>query len=150
MEDIVEKLKALSLPEKLIAGGGVLMFIAGFFPWWSWSELGFSASEGGWGQPGSIWSVLVILISLVLAGIVLARALGNVALPDLGPSLTWPKVFAGAGVAIVVLMLLKLWRIMDVPAGGMGWGFFVAIIAAALVVAGCFLMYQEMEGRRTT
>ena len=52
MENIVEKLKALSLAQKLVAGGGVLMLIASFMPWYSFSELGFSFTQSGWDAPG--------------------------------------------------------------------------------------------------
>ncbi len=152
MENVVEKLKNLSLPEKLIAGGGALMFIASFFPWWSWSEGPFSFHKDGWGAPGSIWSVLVILIALALMGLVLAVNLADVKLPDpttYNPKATWGTIYGGAGGLLALLMLLKFWRIMAAPAGGMGWGFFIAIIAAAAIVAGCAMVFQE-EKRRTT
>src|SRR3989304_4721979 len=116
----MERFNALSLGEKLIAGGGVLMFIAGFLPWWSWSEGGFSGSSDGWSFPGSMWSVLVVIVSLALLAVVLAPALANVKLPDLPPNVTWGMVYGGAAAAIVVLMLLKLWRILAFPAGGVG------------------------------
>ena len=148
MENIVEKLKALSLAQKLVAGGGVLMLIASFMPWYSFSELGFSFTQSGWDAPGSIWSLLAIVVSLAAAGAVLAESVGNIKLPDLGPSTTWGMLYGGAGAAVAVLMLLKLWRIMAVPVGGMGWGFFVAIVAAAIVAAGGYLLYTEEKAKK--
>lgn len=141
----MERLNELNLSEKLIAGGGVLMLIAAFLPWWSYSEGPFSVSKSGFGAPGSIWSLLAILICIGLAGIVLATKFGNVTLPDLG-TITWGQVFGGSAIALALFMLLKLWRIMDVEVGGMGFGFFVGLIAAAAVGYGAFLKFQESGG----
>jgi hypothetical protein len=137
----VENLNKLSTAEKAIAGGGILMFIASFFNWWSFSEAGFSASQSGW--EGAIWSVLAILICLALAALVLATKFGNVNMPDLPENVTWGKVFGGAAVAVVVLMLLKAWRISAMDAGGFDIGFFLGLIAAAAVVYGGYTIYSE-------
>ena len=139
---MMEKVNVLSLPEKLIAGGGVLMLIASIFDWFSYSGFG----EGGWGKPGSIWSVLAILISLVLAAVILATRLGNVQMPALPQNLTWGQVWGGGAAAIVVLMVLKAWRIMDVPVGGFGIGFFIAVVATVAIAYGGFLMYTAEKG----
>src|SRR5215204_4041263 len=99
-----EKLNQLSLGEKLIAGGGLLMLIAGlFFDWWHYSLGGVgSAGTGGFDEPGSIWSTLAILISIVLAGIVVAVKFGNIQMPALPAGWTWGMIY-GAGAALVVL-----------------------------------------------
>ena len=139
-----EKLMALSTPEKAIAGGGVLMLIASFFDWFHANFEGIvSVGRSGWGAPGSIWSVLAILISLALAAAVLVPRLGNVMLPALPENVTWGKVFGGGAAAIVVLILLKAWRIMDVPIGGFGIGFFIAIVATAAIAYGGYMIYSE-------
>jgi hypothetical protein len=137
MDKWMEKFKTLSLPEQLIAAGGVLMLIASIFDWFSYSGFG----EGGWGKPGSIWSVLAILISIILAGVIIATRLGNVQMPALPQNLTWGKVWGGGAAAVVVLMLLKAWRIMDVPVGGFGLGFFIGVVAAAMIAYGGFMLY---------
>jgi hypothetical protein len=157
----LEKVKAMSLAEKLIAGGGALMLIASFFDWWHFDTgdllpeefrgfaeaVGASASGGysGWGDPGGIWSVLAILLSIGLAGLVVATRVGDIALPALPENVTWGKVFGGAAVVLVVLMLLKFWRIMAAPVGGMGIGFFIAIVALAIIGYGCYLIYSEEQ-----
>ena len=138
----MDKINLLSMPEKAIAGGGILMLIASFLDWWSYSVEGFgSVGEGGWGSPGSIWGVLAILISIVLAAIVLGTRLANMQMPALPESVTWGKVWGGGAAAVVVLMLLKAWRIMDVPVGGFGIGFFLGVIAAAAIAYGGYMMY---------
>jgi hypothetical protein len=138
-----EKLNALSLAEKLIAGGGLLMLIASFFNWFSYSEIGFSVGSDGWSAPGSIWSTLAILVSIILAGIVIATKMGNVQMPALPQNLTWGQVWGGGAAAVVILMLLKLWRILAFPVGGPALGFFIALIAMAAIAYGGWLLYSE-------
>jgi hypothetical protein len=140
---MMEKLNVLTLPEKLIAGGGVLMFIASFFSWIGYQEFGYD----GWSWPGSTWSTLAILVSIVLAAVVLATRVWNVKMPDLPENLTWGKVFGGGAAAVAVLMLLKAWRILAAPAGSFDIGFFIALIATAMIVYGGYMLYnQEKTG----
>jgi hypothetical protein len=139
----VENLNKLSTAEKAIAGGGILMLIASFFNWWGGSIAGTSFGSSGWGSPGAIWSVLAILVCIALAGLVLATKFGNVNMPDLPENVTWGKIFGGAAVAVVVLMLLKAWQISAEDAGGFQIGFFLGLIAAAAVVYGGYTIYSE-------
>jgi uncharacterized membrane protein len=139
----VENLNKLSTAEKAIAVGGILMLIASFFNWWSVSIAGESAGRSGWGEPGAIWSVLAILVCIALAAFILATKFGNLNMPDLPENVTWGKVFGGAAVAVVVLMLLKAWRISAADAGGFDIGFFLGLIAAAAVVYGGYTIYSE-------
>lgn len=159
MDKALEKFNALSLAEKLLIGGAVLMFIASFLSWWHYDAasaipaelrgvagaLGAKTSYGfdGWSRPGSIWSVLAILLSLGLAGIVAATRFANVALPALPPNWTWGMVFGGGAAAVVVLMLLKAWRILAAPVGSFGIGFFIAVVATAAIAYGGYLIYSE-------
>lgn len=142
-----EKIKNLSLAEQLVAGGGILMLIASFFDWWHFSAgvEGFSISGGfdGWGDPGSIWSVLAILVSIVMAGVVIATKVGNVQMPALPQNVTWGQVWGGGAAAVVVLMLLKAWRILAAPVGGFGIGFWIAVVATVAIAYGGFLLYTK-------
>ena len=144
----MDKLNQLSTPEKAIAGGGALMLIASFFDWWHYSVAGFgSVGESGWGKPAEIWSILAILVSLALAGVVLSTRLGNVQMPALPQGVTWGQVWGGGAALLVVLMLLKAWRITAVPAGGFGLGFFIGVIAAAAIAYGGYMLYTEEKSR---
>ena len=144
----MDKLNALSTPEKAIAGGGVLMLVASLLDWWHVSASGFgSFGEIGWGPPGSIWGILAILLSISLAGVVLSTRLGNIQMPALPEILTWGKVWGGGAAAIVVFMLLKAWRITEVPVGGFGIGFFLGVIAAAAIAYGGYMLYTEEKAR---
>src|SRR5215211_2347038 len=120
----------MSTGEKLVAGGGILMLIASIFDWWHASLGVISVGQNGWEAPGGIWSILAILVSLILAGIVIALRLGNMRMPDLPENVTWGKIFAAGGAIVLILMLLKAWRITAAPVGGFGIGFFIALIAA--------------------
>jgi hypothetical protein len=143
---VQEKLNQLSLGEKLVAGGGILMLIASIFDWWHYSAGPISVGQDAWSSPGSIWGTLAVLLSIILAGIVLAVRLGNVTMPNLPAGWTWGMVY-GAGAALVVLfVLLKAWRIMAVPAGGFGIGFFLGVIATAAIAYGGFALYNADKG----
>ena len=87
----MDKLNTLSNGEKLIAGGGVVMLIASFLPWYK-IDFGsiVSVSRNGWQSPGAIWSLLAVLIGIVMAGAILGPKFANIQLPDLG-SITWPR-----------------------------------------------------------
>jgi hypothetical protein len=139
----MDKINEMSTGEKLIAGGGVLMLIASFLNWWHASIGPISVGQSGWDAPGSLWGILAILLSIVLAGIVIAWRLGNVAMPALPENVTWGIVFGGGAALVVVFMLLKAWRITAAPVGGFGIGFFLGLIAAVCIAAGGYLLYSE-------
>jgi hypothetical protein len=137
----VDKINALSNGEKLIAGGGILMLIASFLPWYKVSVLGFSVSFNGWEAPGAIWSVLAVIISVILAAAVLAPKLGNMQLPNLG-TVTYGQVFLGGGVLVALCIILKLIN----ESSSMSYGFFLGILAAAAIAGGGYLLYTEEKG----
>ncbi|HEY7268209.1 MAG TPA: hypothetical protein VH951_00145 [Dehalococcoidia bacterium] len=125
--------------EKLVVGGAALMLIASFLPWYSVSlgPLG-SFHRSGWQSPGALWSVLALLISLGFAGIILGRKFGNLQLPDLG-QFTWGQAALAAGAVVALCILLKLIN----ESSSMAIGFFLGIIAAALVAVGGYFRYTE-------
>jgi hypothetical protein len=143
----VDKLNTLSNGEKLIAGGGILMLIASFLPWYKidldFGEFGSaSASASGWESPGALWSILALICGIAMAAAVLLPKFANVVLPDLG-SVTWPQAFLGLGVAALVFVLLKLLN----ESSYMSYGFFLGIIAAIALAAGGYLYFTENGGK---
>jgi hypothetical protein len=158
-----EKLNQLSLGEKLVVGGAVVIFLASILFNWAEASVSFggissSDGDGGWGAPGSIWSSLAILISIALAGIIIATKFGNVQMPALPNGITWGMVY-GAGAALVILfMLLKAWRIIALPGCGgadlegidcsIGFaiGYWIGLIGAILVAAGGYFLYTADKG----
>jgi hypothetical protein len=143
MDRIMERINELSLPEKLISGGGILMLIASFFDWWHASFQGVSGGESAWGDPGAIWGILMVLVSIALAALVIGTRLGNMQMPALPQGLTNGLLFGGGAALVVILLLLKAWRILDVPVGGFGIGFYIGLVAAAALAYGGYLVYTE-------
>jgi hypothetical protein len=137
----MDKLNELSTGEKLIAGGGLLMLIASFLPWYDFDfglEFVGSITRNGWQSPGALWSILATLLAVILAAAVLAPKFGNVRLPDLR-NITLGQAFLGGGAAVAVCILLKLAS----ESGSMSYGFFLGIIAAVAIAAGGYLLYSE-------
>jgi hypothetical protein len=139
----MDKLNQLSLGEKLVGGGGVLMLIASFLPWYkiSFGIAGLahvSVSRNGWQSPGGLWSLLAVLISIALAGSIAAVKFGNMKMPDLG-SVTWGQAYLGGGAAVALCVIIKLIN----ESSYISFGFYLGIIAAAAVAAGGYLLYTE-------
>jgi hypothetical protein len=146
----MDKLNTLSLGEKLVAGGGVLMLIASFLPWYKidfgLEEFGLgSFTANGWESPGAIWSVLAVLVGLVMAAAVLAPKLGNVQLPALG-QYTWGQAHLALGALVALFILLKLIN----ESSSISYGFFLGIIAAAALAGGGYMMYTEEKTGRSS
>jgi hypothetical protein len=144
---MMEKVNALSLPEKLISGGGILMLIASFLPWYKYDFgieefASISVSRNGWESPGAIWSVLAVIIAVVMVAAVLGPKFANMKLPDLG-KYTLGQALLAAGVACAVLVLLKLIS----ESSYLSFGFYLGIIAAAALAAGGYLTYSEEKQR---
>lgn len=136
-------LNKLSTSDKVIAGSGILLFIAYFLPWFEvdFGVLGGSATASG-GDVDFIWSTLPMLIGLVMAGTVVARALFDVKLPDL--PIPWGQAYLALGALAGLLVTLKL-LIGEDPSEivDRAFGLFIATIAALGLAAGGFLKFQE-------
>jgi hypothetical protein len=157
--DMMAKIQALSLGEKLVGGGSLLMIVACLIFKWVKVKVGVagiassSVSRTALGDPASIWGWLAFLVAIILAGIIIARVM-NMNMPALPSNLTWGQVF-GAGAALEVLfVLLKAWRIQAIDLGAcgdacsksFGIGFFLGVIAAAAIAYGGYLLYSEDKG----
>jgi hypothetical protein len=141
MDKLMERFRALSIGGKIILIAGVVLFIAGFLPWYS-IDLGpfGDVTRNGWESPGAIWSMLAIVIGLAMAVMVVLKDLTDVEIPDNVGGVTWPKIFLGAGAATLLLVIIKLLN----ESSHMGFGFYVGILAAiALAGAGGLLFREE-------
>lgn len=138
----MDRINELSTGEKLIAGGGIVLLIASFLPWYkvtaSFGDFSVSASANGWEAPGAVFSILAVIIGIVLAAAVLGPKFGNMQLPDLG-SVTWGQAFAAGGIAAIVLVIIKFLNESD----SLSYGFYLGLLAAAALAAGGYLMYSE-------
>jgi hypothetical protein len=147
-----EYMNKLTTGEKAFAGGTLLLLIdALIFDWFKYesgSELfDVSVSYGAFDYPGGTWVTLAVILSVALTGLLLAIKFGGMNAPNISASLTWGMIY-GAGAALTVLfILLKFWRIMAAPAGGFDIiGFLLAVIAAAAIGYGGYLLYQSDKG----
>lgn len=135
-------LNKLTTSDKVIAGSGILLFIAYFLPWFKVDfGLGGSVSANG-SDVDFLWSTLPMLIGLVMAGVIIASKLFDVKLPDL--PVPWGQAHLGLGALAAVLVVLKL-LIGEDPTElvDRAFGLFVAAIAAIGLAVGGFLKYQE-------
>lgn len=139
----MDKLNTLSNGEKLIAGGGVVLLVASFLPWYSIDFGGLASfTRNGWQSPGAIWSLLAVLIGVAMAAAILLPKFGNVQLPDLG-SITWPQAHLGLGIAALVFIILKFIN----ESSYMSFGFYLGILAAIALAVGGYLYYTENGGK---
>lgn len=133
----------LTTSDKIIAGSGIVLFIAYFLPWFKvdFGPLGGSASASG-GDVGFFWATLPMLLGLIAAGVVIATKLFDVKLPDL--PIPWGQAFLGAGALAALLVVLKL-LIGEDPSSIVkrSFGLFLAALASLGLAAGGFLKFQE-------
>lgn len=143
-------LNKLTTSDKIIAGSGILLFIAYFLPWFKVDNgLGNSVNFSG-GDVGFLWSTFPMLLGLIAAGVVIASKMFDVKLPDL--PIPWGQAFLGLGALAALLVLLKLLIGESVFGFDLdrAFGLFIAAIAAIGLAAGGFLKFQEGDDAPAT
>ena len=141
-------LSKLSKSDQLVAGGGLVLFIASFLPWFKVEVFGFSETGNGW-DVGFFWGGIPALLGLAAAAAVLANKLKDVELPEL--PISWGQAFLAAGAVSAAIVVLKL-IIGEDPSEVVdrSWGLFLATIAALAFAAGGYLKFQEDGGTATS
>lgn len=137
-------LSKLTLSDKLTAGGGLVLFIASFLPWFGVDGFGSSANGNGW-DVGFLWGGIPALLGLAATGVILAKASGT-SLPDL--PISWGQALLGAGALSAFLVVLKFILGYEVLGFDLDrkWGLFVAVIASLVFAFGGFRKFQEDGG----
>jgi hypothetical protein len=143
-------LSKLTTSDKVIAGSGLLLFIASFLTWFKVSISGFSSSGNGW-DVGFFWGGIPALLGLLSAGIVLGTKLGTLKMPELPVSTGQAMLIAGGVAAVIVV--LKLLIGIDTPSGfgavggdvSRGIGIYLATLASLGLAGGGFMAYQEEQ-----
>ncbi|MGE3620382.1 MAG: hypothetical protein AB7L84_07965 [Acidimicrobiia bacterium] len=134
-------LSKLTTSDKVIAAGGILLFIFSFFPWYAVE--GFSdANRTGWDY--FLFGTLPTLIGLVMLAVVAIKAFSpQTKLPDL--PIGWGQTLFIAGVVAAVLVVLKVLIGDDVLGVDLErkFGLFLAALAAIALAVGGFLKWQE-------
>ena len=131
-------LSKLTTSDKVIAGSGIVLFIASFLPWFKLDFPGGTVTANGW-DVGFFWAGIPGLLGLAAAGAILASKLGDAKLPEL--PIGWGQAFLIAGAVSAAIVLLKL--IMGEDFVDRAWGLFLASIAAVAFAAGGYLKFQE-------
>jgi hypothetical protein len=143
-------LNKLTTADKVIAGSGILLFIAYFLPWFKvdFGPLGGDVTASG-GDVDFLWSTLPMLLGLIMAGIIIATRLFDVKLPDLPfPLGLIMLALGGLAALLVVLKLLMGEDPSDIVERA--YGLFIATLAAIGLAAGGFLKFQEEGGSTAT
>jgi hypothetical protein len=147
-------LSKLDTGDKVIAGSGIVLFIAYFLPWFT-ADSDFGSASANGSDVGFLWATLPMLLGLALAGLVIATKLFDAKLPEL--PFPWVQAYLGAGVLAAILVVLKL--IIGEDADGAeafgievsrSFGIFLAALAAIGLAVGGFLKFQAGEDTSTT
>lgn len=144
MEDYMQKFRASGIGDKVIIVAALVFFIDSFLPWYS-VDLGpfGDVNRSGWQSPGAMWSILAMLVSLVMGGVLAVKMFSAGTIPDKIGGFSWPKILLGGAVLVDLLLVIKL---ID-ESSYMAIGWYLGIICAAAITAGAGLMYQqEMKG----
>jgi hypothetical protein len=142
-------LSKLSTGDKVISVGAIVAIIATFLPWYGWSSDdlfgvgGASVSANLWDWSGGM-AFVILAAGIIALGVIVLRMLEVFDLSDQGV----PEGIAMLAVAGIVT-LITIIRLISVPGGagivgvGRSWGLWVGVIAAAVMVVGAVLKFQE-------
>ena len=132
----------LSTNNWIAAGGGIVTFLAGFFPWFTYGESFFNVSQSGF--DAGIFAILGILLTLAGAVILILKVMD---ITDVkAQNLTAEQI---AMVLAAVGAIFILLRLLFAPDGGFdigvsrAWGGFLAFLASAATVGGAFLSGKD-------
>ena len=143
--EIVEKVKALSLGEKIIGIAGLLFLICLFLPWFEY-DLGDFGSESKSGISGdtSFLGLLALLALIALVGLIIVKRF-TTAMPALPQGVTHSRLELGLAGFIALMVVLKF--ILGESTGGFDadatYGLYLGVILAIAMVVGAVLMFME-------
>ena len=136
----MDKLKEMTIGEKVIVAAAAVLLLDSFLPWYS-VDLGplGSYSKNGWGAPDSGFSMLAILIGVAMGTLVVLHRLEVVKLPDKAGPLAWGAVQAIAGGVAFLLVAAKWMGNTDYTS----FGLYLGLLCTAGLAAGGVLMAKE-------
>ena len=119
---------AMSLSQKIMLPTGVVLLLVLLIGPWHSIDLGIvSDSRSALQSPNSLYGLLAFLLTLGLLAVGMMRAFNLGSLPEAPGGQSWERLmFIGAAVTFA-LLLLKL----VIETDFLGWGAWVALIAAA-------------------
>jgi hypothetical protein len=127
-----------------LMGGGLLVLISSFLPWYGASFRGFSDSTSGWNSGFLAW--FPILLCIAIAGVVAAREFGGARLPATGP--VGPALLLLLVAAFATLLILLRWLTLpssDFPGVDTGArvGLFIGLIGAIIQTAFAAIAFRS-------
>lgn len=139
----------LTTADRVIFGSAIVFLISLFLPWYGIEELGFEFNNAGTNYMLTGWLPLLLALVMV-AQIAITRFSPDTKIPD--APVPWGQVHMIAGIAIAVLLILRLLIASD-DVGGFDadidldrkYGLFLAVLAAIGLAVGGFLKNQEGE-----
>lgn len=148
-------LSRLSMGEKILGAGGIVLLISTFLPWYKWSSSGFGYSSSySWSlwTAGNFIAFLIFLGVVAGVGLVVLRMLGILDISDQG-------VPEGLVVLIAAAVAggLTLLKFLSIPGGtaefsgefgfeassGRSIGAWLGLLAAAAFVVGAVMKFME-------
>lgn len=147
-------LSKLGRTEKVLAAGGLLLFIFSFLPWYSVSGGGQSISFDAWQDPSGLNDWFPILLLLVY-GVILA-------LPAFGVAVTAPalaearnRAFIGLVLSAFAVLLFAIQGLTYPSAGDLGalgisagpaWSYYISLIIALAALVQSYLGFTQAGG----
>ena len=130
----------MTTPDKILAGGSLLLFIDSFLPWQRAcvSLTGFASicgSATAWGGNGSFAGVIMALLALALI-VAEALVIMNVTIP---PTVPMPTVLAALTGGTVLFALLKFLLVVSKKGS---WGAYIGLILALAIAYGGWMKMQ--------
>jgi hypothetical protein len=134
----MDKLRKLSMGEKMIGGAGVFLILdLLFIPWHRIEVSGFgftvSSSRSAIESPNGLFGLLALLLAAALVARILIGEFTQVKLPEL--PITWARAEFIGVLAVAALLAVKL--IVETTA--LAFGAWLALAAAAVMVYGGWL-----------
>lgn len=133
----------LSLSDKLILGGALVLTVAMFLPWFKVEFFGTSVTANGF-DTGFLWATFPWLLGLASAGVVLMKELKpEQELPELPVPYGQAHLIAGGVAAALIVLKLLIGESDPIERS---FGLFLAVIAGGALAYGGFLKNGEEEG----
>lgn len=138
-------LKKLSLGDRLVAGGGVLLLVDLLFLPWHHIEVGFgaftaTANRTAVESPDALFGWLAALLALAMVVHVVIVRFTTVELPKL--AVPWDQVSLYGGIATLAMLVLKLLA----ETSYLGFGAWLGLALGGVVAYGGFLHAREHFG----
>lgn len=140
-------LSKLSLGDKIVGGCGIVLLITLLFLPWHHIEFCVSIlgdetcsdtiNRTAVQSPNAFWGWLALLLTLAIIGVLIADRVAGATLPEL--PIPWHQAIFYGCIATLVLLLLKL----VVETSELGFGSFLALILAAGMTYGGFLIFKD-------